>query len=297
MYPPAAVGAGRPTESEQQLTFPCLDISKMSKEEEKQLHQRLYTESMAMIKKFQNLFSATIESLKQRKVSVKELLCHLVGLGPLPPMYEDLNLPLFRRQFPELKKSKTIDEAMLEIGNYCSFFNFHIIEHIIAKLGTRQDKKNLSKYREEFNKYAERHVFECPSEVGTVSEDLANIFVTLDETFEGCTVRHIDLFVDNLRMILNISDGAVFKLCHITPGSFKLTFQLSFSVLQDIFPLSKEQKAALSRVGVAKLSLIYKFERETSSDEDTVKAGEWTMTVYCCVNTQTCAQSTHYYVY
>ena len=133
-------------------------------------------------------------------------------------------------------------------------------------------------------------MFECPSEVGTVSEDLANIFVTLDETFDGCTVRHLDLFVDNLRMILIISGGAVFKLCRITPGSLKLTFQLSFSVLQDIFPLSKEQKAALSHVGVAKLSLIYEFERETSSDEYIVKVGEWTMTVYCCVNT--CAQST-----
>ena len=295
MYPPTAVGVARHTVSEPQLTFPCLDISKMSKEEETQLHQRLYNESVTMMDRFQHLFSATIESLKQRKVSVKELLCHLVGLGSLPPMYDDLNLPLFRRQFPELKKSKTIDEAMLEIGNYCSFFNFRVIEHIIAKLGTRQDKKNLSKYKEEFNKYAERHVFECPSEVGTVSEDLANIFVTLDETFEGCTVRHLDLFVDNLRKILNISGGAVFKLCHITPGSLKLTFQLSFSVLQDIFPLSREQKAALSGVGVAKLLLIYEFERETSSDEDIVKAGEWTMTVYCCVNT--CAQSTHYYVY
>ena len=271
MYPPLSVGAGRPTGSELQLTFPCLDISKLSKEDEKQLHQRLYNESVTMMDKFQHLFSSTTESLKRREVSVKELLCHLVGLGALPPMYEDLNLPLFRQQFPELTKSKTVEEAMLVIGHYCSFFNFRMIEHIIDKLGTSQDKKNLSKYREEFNKYAERHVFECPSEVGSVSEDLANIIVTLDETFEGCTVRNLDLFVDNLRTILNISSGAVFKLCHITPGSLKLTFQLPFSILQDIFPLSKEQKAALSGVGVAKLLLIYQFERETS---DSVKAGE-----------------------
>ena len=146
MYPPTAVGVARHTVP--QLTFPCLDLSKMSKEEEKQLHQRLYNKSVTMMDRFQHLFSATTESLKQRKVSVKELLCHLVGLGSLPPTYDDLNLPVFRRQFPELKKSKTIDEAMLEIGNYCSFFNFRVIDHIIAKLGTRQDKENLSKYRE-----------------------------------------------------------------------------------------------------------------------------------------------------
>ena len=193
VYPPAAVGAGSQTVSEPQLTFPCLDLSKMSKEEETQLHQRLYNESVTMMDRFQYLFSATIESLKQRKVPVKELLCHLVGLGSLPPTYDDLNLPLFRQQFPELKKSKTIDEAMLEIGNYCSFFNFRVIEHIIAKLGTRQDKENLSKYREEFNKYAERHVFECPSEVGIVSDNLANIFVTRTDlsTFFFSPPRHL----------------------------------------------------------------------------------------------------------
>ena len=277
------MAADRPTGSKPQLTFPCLDVSTMSKEEEKQLHQRLYNESVTMMDKFQHLFSTTTESLKWRKTSVKELLCHLVVLGPLQPTYGDLNLPVFRQQFPELTKSKTIDEAMLVIGHYCSFFNFRMIEHIIDKLGTSQDRENLSKYREDFNKYAERHVFECPSEVGIVSEDLANIVVTLDETYDGCTMRQLDLFVDKLRKILNISSGSVFKLCHITPGSLKLTFQLPFSVLQYVFPLSRENKAALSGVGVAKLSLIYQFERETSSDENTVKAGEWTITVYHCI--------------
>ena len=170
--------------SNYELTFPCLNLKKMSKEEKQQLHQRLYAESVEMIKRFQDLFSDTTQSLKQRKVSVKELLCNLVGLGPLPPAYDDLNLPVFRRHLPQLTKSKTIEEAMFEIGHYCSFFNFHMIEHIINKLGTRQDRKNLEKYREEFDKYAERHVFECPAEVGTVSEGLANMFVTLDKTFD-----------------------------------------------------------------------------------------------------------------
>ena len=245
--------------SNYELTFPCLDLKKMNKEEKQQLHQRLYAESVEMIKKFQDLFSDTTQSLKKRKMTVKELLCNLVGLGPLPPAYKDLNLPVFRRHLPQLTKSKTIDDAMFEIGHYCSFFNFHMIEHIINKLGTRQDRKNLEKYREEFDKYAERHVFECPAEVGTVNEGLANMFVTLDETFNSCTVRGLDLFVENLRKTLKISTGAIFKLTHIAPGSLKLTFQLSYSLLQDIFPLSSEQEAALNGMGVANLWLIYQF--------------------------------------
>jgi hypothetical protein len=220
---------------------------------------------MDMIQKFQDLFSATTESLKQRKKSVQEIVCHLVGLGPSLPAYKDLNLPTFHRKLPELIKAKTVDAAMVVIGNYCSFFNYCMIEHIIKRLGTRQDKKNLEKYKKEFSEYAERHVFECPSEVGTMSEGLAKmvVTVTLDETYDSYTLKYLDLFVSNLRKILNISSSAVFKLCHVAPGSLKLTFQLHRSMIDNIFPLTREQEAELAKLGVANLTLIYyQFNRQ-----------------------------------
>ena len=217
-----------------------------------------------MIQKFQDLFSATTESLKKRKISVQEIVCHLVGLGPSPPAYKDLNLPTFRQKLPELTNAKTVDAAMLVIGNYCSFFNYYMIEHLIKKLGTRQDKKNLEKYKKEFSEYAERHVFECPSEAGTVSEGLAKMVVTLtlDKTYDEYTLSYLDLFVSDLRKILNISSSAVFKLCHIAPGSLRLTFQLHHSMI-DIFPLTREQEAELAKLGVDNLMLIYyQFNRQ-----------------------------------
>ena len=149
-------GSAPPAVSKPQLTFPCLNLSKMTKEQKRQLHQRLYAESMDMIQKFQDLFSATTESLKRRKVAVREIVCHLVGLGPSPPAYKDLNLPTFQQKLPELKRTTTVDAAMLVIGEYCSFFNFYMIENIIKKLGTRQDKKNLEKYKKEFSVYIRR---------------------------------------------------------------------------------------------------------------------------------------------
>ena len=260
------------------FTFPCLDLTKLSKEEKQHLHQRLYIESMDMTKKFQNLFSATTESLKRQKVSVKAIVCHLVGLGPVLPTYEDLELPPFRRQLPELRRAKNIDDAMVVIGDYCSFFNYHMIEHIINKLGTRQDKKNLAKYKEDFAQYAERHVFEYPSEVGSVSDGLVKMFVTLDETFESCTKRNLDLFVDDLRKILNISTAAVFKLCQIAPGSLKLTFQLSPSLFQDIFPLSDERKSSLASLAITELSCegyIYQFTSQNPEVGKTLYATEY----------------------
>lgn len=220
-----------------------------------------------MTLKFQTLFSATVESLKKQKVSVREIVCHLVGFGPVLPTYEDLKLPPFRRKLAKLRKAKAIDDIMVTVGDYCSFFNYHMIEHIIDELGTRQDKKNLAKYKEEFARYAERHVFECPSEVGSVSDGLVNMLVTLDQTFESCTVRNLELFIDDLRRILNISTGAVFKLCHVAPGSLKLTFQLSPSLLQGVFPLSDEQKSSLASLDITVTELscegyVYQFKLE-----------------------------------
>ena len=49
--------------SQQQITFPYLDLKGMSKDEKQQLHRRLYAESVDIMFKFQDLFSETIESL------------------------------------------------------------------------------------------------------------------------------------------------------------------------------------------------------------------------------------------
>ena len=244
------------------VTFKYLNLKELSDQEKQQLRGKLYGDSVNIMKKFQVLFSATTKSLKRRNVSITEILCHLVGLGSLKPTFKDQDLP-FRCQLPGLRNAKNVDEVMLCIGDYCSFFNFQMLECIIDSLGTDQDKVNLSKYKEEFCEYAERHVFKCPAEVGKMSkEDHAEMFIKLDDTYENCTVGNLHLFVRKLQEVLNTSSISGLKLCRIEPGCLKLTFQLPFSILQDIFPLSSEQEAALTGLGVDNLWLIYQFNRQ-----------------------------------
>ncbi len=245
------------------LTFPCLDLKNMTKDEKEKLHQRLYSDSINMMCKFQELFSSTTKSLKERKIQKTELLCHLVGMGPMKPTFNDLSLPPFRCQLPGLTEAKNSDDVMLVVCGYCSFFDLQMLECIINKVVAEQDKRNLSRYKEEFNQYAQRHVFECPSDIGKVSkEGHVNMFVILDETYDNCTVSRLQLFIVKLRDVLNISPGDGLKLCHITPGSLRLTFQLPACVANNIFPLSSEQEAALACEGLYKLWLIYQFTAE-----------------------------------
>ena len=122
-----------------QFTFHCLDLKSMTKEEKKQLHQKLYAESEDMMYKFQDLFTSTTDSLRNRNIPVKELTRHLECLGQIKPTFDDSHEPVFRRQLPELRRISSIDDAMSVINNYCSFFNYRMLEHIINKLGSKRE--------------------------------------------------------------------------------------------------------------------------------------------------------------
>ena len=245
------------------LSFPLLNLKDMSPDEKERLHQRLYAESENMMYNFQKLFTSTRKSLVDRQISVKDLLKHLDCLGSIKPNFEGSELPLLDCKLPELRKSENVDDAMSVISRYCSFFNYRIVEEIIDNVGSEQDKANLKKFKEEFSEYAQRHIFECPAELGVMSEiGHANMFVTLDATYESYTISHLYAFVNNLERVLKIPVMSL-RLCRIGGGSLKLIFQLPLSLQQIIFPLSSEQEEALAGLGVEQLSCgDYQFTRQ-----------------------------------
>ena len=234
------------------LTFPILDQKKLSKEEKQQLQRKLYKDSREIMYKFQELFSATVTSLKERRVTVNELSNHLGCLGALEPTYEDSKRRYLRQELPG---AETVDDVMAVVREYSSFFNYRMLGNIINHVGGEQDKKNLTKYLEDFAEYAKRKVFQCPREVGTmIGEGHANIFVTLDKSYDNCTVSSLDDFKMELKRTLNISSDVMIQLCRIEVGSVKLTFQIPNFVQKAVFPLSYEQEMALARLGIMQLS-------------------------------------------
>ena len=239
-------------------------IPTITLKQKEQLYERRCFESEQMIFKFQELFTATKKSLRDEKVSIAELVGHLECLGSIKPIYNDIGCPPLRCQLPGLVNAETIDAVMSVVKDYCSFFNYHMLEHIINEFGTKQDKENMAGYKEDFNKYAECCITECPSEVGKMSEEgSTNLFVTLDDSFDNCSISHLNVFIGNLRKILNIPSDVTLRLCHINLGSIKLIFQIPHSVQQTIFSLSSEQEAELSSLGVVQLSCgDYQFTRE-----------------------------------
>ena len=129
-----------------------------------------------------------------------------------------------------------------------------IIEHIIKELGTEKDKAGLQSYKEEFNQYAKRRIFECQPEFGPVSDaDHADIFVKLDSQYDNYTVVEIMGFRQKLCEILRVSSQGILHLCRVDKGCLQLMFQVPSFVHHEIFPLSRKQEKALSAVGVIML--------------------------------------------
>ena len=236
----------------------------LSPEEKQRRYEIVSSKSQEMTYKFQKLFSSVRKSLWEKKVTVSELVKNLECLGSIKQTYKDLGSNPLRHQFPGLASAKSVEDVMSVVKDYCSFFNYQMIAHIIEEFGTPKDKDNLAAYKKDFEEYAQCCVIEGSMKVGEMSEEgFSNMFVTLDDSFDNCTLSHLNVFIADVRKALNISSDVDLRLCYINLGSVKLTFQLPLSLRQDIFPLSPEQEASLAALGVVELSCgDYQFTRQ-----------------------------------
>lgn len=248
-----------------QFTFPSLIMKGISVEEKLRYEASLYYESRKMGEKFRALFSRTFESLKERGIPIATIIRELVGFNQLQPVFEDSDQPAFRKQLSKLRQAETVDDIMDILIEYCSFFNLQIIESLISKLGTVEDKAALQKYNDDFAEYAKRKIYEMPSIENHKSENCqALIYVTLDKIFEQFTISELFFFQGKLCDVLQVSPGSL-QLCHIKPGSVNLVFQVPSFVVPPVFPLSLDKEEALKALGIASFSYSFVYQFSSSN--------------------------------
>ena len=246
---------GCPTPIPSASSFPYLNLSGLTHEQQQELRGRLRFESQQIMIRFQKLVSATIKSFQRRCVPLDDLVSHVMTLGAFNAVFKEPQVPLFCYCFQKLEAADTVSKIFLILKDYLSFFNYHIIEHIIEELGTEEDIAELQKYKKDFAKYAKQRVFECLPEFGLVSDaDHADIFVKLDSQYDNYTVAQIEGFRNKLSEILHVSSQGILRLCRIDEGCFQMMFQVPLFAQHEIFPLSKEQENTLAALGVIKLT-------------------------------------------
>ena len=251
-----------------QWTFPLLKDKDDNSEEYEKLKIRLYSDSCALMEKFVYLFTSFFQSMSDRQISIKKIIANLKTFGAFTPIYKSENQPLLKDELSKLKLETTdrdidMDDIMSTVTDYCSFFNYRLLSFLVEKHGTLEDKKQLEKYEKEFSDYAQRRVFECPSEFGDMNKKFANLIVKLDDHYEQCTVKQLWLFEADLCRIFGVTN---LNLRLLKSGCLQLTFQLPFFVQNAIFPLSKEQEEKLLALHVLRVDCEgYHFPPEVSA--------------------------------
>ena len=246
-------GCQKPTPSAS--SFPYLDLSRLTPEQQRELRGRLRAESKGINMKFQYLVSTTLTSLKKQQLTVSDFLPHLMTFGTDEPVLKHSQAPVFDERLNDLQKAGELSEVFMGLKDYMSFFNYHLIEHIINVLGTEEDKAELKKYKLKFQQYAQRRVYECPPQFGPVSKlGHADIFVKIDSRYENYTLAEIEDFGQELSDLLGVSSKGVLRLCWVQKGCFQLTFQIPSFLKKEIFPLSREQERTLAAEGVIRLT-------------------------------------------
>ena len=207
-----------------------------------------------MMMKFQKFVSATILSFEQHQIPLHKLRSHVMTLGAFSPVHEGPQRPALDNHFKDLQTANTVSEIFWLLRNNLSFFNYHILEHMITVLGTEKDNENLQRYKKQFDQYAKRRMYECPPQFGTICETgYADVFVKVDSHYEMYTVTEVEILRCQLSQILHVSSQGVLNLCRVEKGCFQLTFQVPSFVQQAIFPLSSQQESALEGKGVFRL--------------------------------------------
>ena len=236
-------------------SFPYLKVSELTPEQQEELSIRLCVESEDIVHKFWHLHSRVYESLRKQKVSVDRLVAHLLSLHAFQPFYKDSQKPTLQTFFQELQNAGSVEKVLFIIRDYISFFNYHVIEHIVEGLGTDQDRAELQNYEREFDQYSKHRVYECPPEYGSKSDaHHADLVVKLDSVFEEFTVKELKKFQYRLGRIFCVAPQSVLRLCRVEEGCLQLIFQVPSFVQQEIFPLSSEQEKALAAEGVFRLT-------------------------------------------
>ena len=250
---PLQTGSSTPTSTTS--SFPYLKVSGLSPEQQEGLRIRLCVESEDIVHKFWRLHSRVYESLRKQNIAVGRLVAHLLSLHAFDPVYKDSQKPALQSFIKELRSAESIEDVLFIIRDYISFFNYHVIEHIVEGLGTDQDRVELQNYEREFDEYSKRRVYECPPEYGPKSDvEHVDLVVKVDSVFEEFTVKELKKFEYRLSRIFCVSPQSVLRLCQVEEGCLQLIFQVPSFVQQEIFPLSGEQESALAAEGMIRLT-------------------------------------------
>ena len=221
------------------LKFPHIDEVAMNEQQRKELEQRLIVETKDIMTEFHILINKFFDTLEDENCPIERLIRYL-------------EMELCKEVKPRPTNIKEIQHI---IDKNSTFYDYKFLEYMIKLAGTDHDKKGVDEYEKKFKVYAQRRVFECPSQFGAKrTPNDTELHVKLDSKYQ-CQLSELREYQIRLCRILNVH-VFITRLFSVEKGCLKLVFLLPRHVPASSFPLSNEQEKELKNLGVLRLSCV-----------------------------------------
>jgi hypothetical protein len=234
------------------ITFPYLDISKLSPPECKDIIQRLSSDYTEILRKFATLQACVCQSLESRKIPVEKIANCALSLAIHKS--DDVPRPLKAEEQKSLEDASSMDRIFINLRrhNLMSYFDHGILKHIVDIHGSEDDKCRLKEYIDTFQAFCRRKVYEVPPVISECTSTTRRIFKVLMTSDMSTSLADVAAAERKIADILGVPHSALI-LHEIKPGSLVLKLSVSASIAEKLFPL---QKAQLDQLEANKFSII-----------------------------------------
>eukprot|EP00731_Ephydatia_muelleri_P023078 Em0015g661a len=252
-------------------SFPYVNTDGLTQGEKLCLLEVLSSGSKDMYDALQNL-KMEFQDWTRGGMSLQQLKDCLLSLEGTDPAYSGVRCGMLEDRREEIEGSVSALRLFCIVYDYCSWFNYYIMERIVSDLAEKygwpgdEFEDKLATFRAVMEDYCRRRVVECPSPSSSFN-DPSSMFFRLrmsrdHQSLSALSVRDLHF---RFARILRVHVHAL-KLCHVGDGSVHLapsggpcegTTQFIYSVprclYRVVFPLCEEQRLAMCEVGVVEL--------------------------------------------
>ena len=240
--------------------YKYLDVKHLTKNEEMMLKGRLTNEYKSITGKYSTLCREIRTSLKSRGITPKQLadvLMHLSAFVVKRQCHkQDTEMSLLEDCLDDIENAEDIQKVFRVISPYESFFDCHVIEHIVnSDLCTEDDKHKMSEYMRELEEYCKRNIYECPH-ISSPNPNSTVLAIKVDDLVTSrFTMKALGAFCAKIAQALNLERHTLI-VCSVKDGCLQLTCQIPPFVKEHICSprLTHWQKERLRSLNVQKIT-------------------------------------------
>ena len=207
---------------------------------------------------FNVFFTKVRRALEQKGLSVADFLQFLEGIRAFAPVVTSSNKPLLAALLPRLRKMKSFGSVFQSLMDYCSWFNYLLIDKIIEAYCEEDESvaRAQEKFNQRFHTYCKHRVSKCRKQNGfgfRRKKDYKKVMVKVDRRWDAIRVQQLAFLRRCIARVLCLNEHTLY-LCTVEKGCVQLLFLVPAFVAEAIFPPTVQQELALTRSGILQLT-------------------------------------------